>query len=238
MNSRPLEKAGTRGRIEAVLFDLDGTLADTGPDLAAALNRLREEEGLAQMTYASIRPYVSNGATGLLRLGFGADLDSEGLERLRRRFLDLYADAICDHTRLFPGYDEVLEALERTGRKWGIVTNKPAYLTGPLLEILGLDKRAACVVSGDTVARSKPHPMPLLHATTLIGIPAAECVYVGDAERDVQAGLAAGMQTLIASYGYIENGATPETWGANGAIEEPADLLDWLAAREVTSRGA
>ncbi|MBA3565011.1 MAG: phosphoglycolate phosphatase [Gammaproteobacteria bacterium] len=219
-------------RIDAVLLDLDGTLADTAPDLAATLNHILEEEGLAPLPFTGIRPFVSNGANGLLRLGFGANIRQRELDRLRGRFLDLYAAALCQDTCLFPGFAEVLDELDNTGRKWGVVTNKPAYLTGPLLETLGLDGRAACMVSGDTLTEKKPHPLPLLHAAELMQAKAAACVYVGDAERDIRAGLAAGMQTLIASYGYIETGATPDTWGAHGVIDEPAGLLTWLASRD------
>jgi len=220
------------GRIDGVLLDLDGTLVDTAPDLARALNAILREEGRDPLSFADIRPFVSNGASGLLRLGFGAELEASELDRLRTRFLDVYAAALCHDTRLFPGFAAVLEELERTGRRWGVVTNKPAYLTGPLLETLGLDRRAACAVSGDTLPRRKPHPMQLLHAARALGVEPAACVYVGDAERDIQAGLAAGMQTLIATYGYIESGAEPGTWGAHGRIDEPAGLLDWLAARD------
>lgn len=220
------------GRIDGILFDLDGTLVDTAPDLARALNAVLREEGLDPLPFAGIRPFVSNGAAGLLRLGFGTERDASELDRLRRRFLDHYAAALCHDTRLFPGFTTVLEELERAGRRWGVVTNKPAYLTGPLLETLGLDRRAACAVSGDTLAQRKPHPLPLLHAAETLGIEPAACVYVGDAERDIQAGLAAGMQTLIATYGYIESGAEPGTWGAHGQIDEPAGLLAWLAGRD------
>ena len=220
-------RPGSR-RIDGVLFDLDGTLVDTAPDLAHTLNAIRREEGREPLPFAGIRPFVSNGANGLLRLGFGAELDGPELERLRRRFLDLYAAALCHHTQLFPGFAAVLDELERRGRRWGVVTNKPAYLTGPLLETLGLDRRAACTVSGDTLPQRKPHPLPLLHAAEALGVEPAACVYVGDAERDIQAGLAAGMQTLIATYGYIESGASPEAWGAHGSIDEPSGLLAWL----------
>lgn len=219
-------------RIDAVLFDLDGTLADTAPDLAATLNRVLTEEARKPLPFDSIRPFVSNGANGLLRLGFGDDLGARELDRLRRRFLDIYAAALCHHTRLFKGFSDVLVALEDSGRKWGVVTNKPAYLTEPLLEVLELDKRAACIVSGDSVRERKPHPLPLLHAAQSMQVAAAACVYVGDAERDIQAGLAAGMQTLIAAYGYIETGSRPQEWGAHGMIKEPADLMSWLEVRD------
>jgi phosphoglycolate phosphatase len=163
----------------------------------------------------------------LVSLGFPGVAGAE-FERLRLRFLELYAANLAIGTRLFPGFDTVLEQLEARGTPWGIVTNKPGWLTDPLLAALGLDRRAACTVSGDTVAERKPHPLPLLHASRLIGVPPQHCVYVGDAERDIQAGRAAGMTTLVASYGYLSVDDDPQGWQPHGVVGAPAELLDWI----------
>lgn len=214
-------------RHDALLLDLDGTLLDTAPDMGGALNRLRAEHGLEPLPAARIRPVVSHGAMRLVALGFPEASGAE-FERLRLRFLDLYAEHLAEGTRLFPGIEAVLASLEARDTPWGIVTNKPAWLTEPLLEALGLDRRAACAVSGDTVAERKPHPLPLLHAAALIGIAAERCVYVGDAERDIQAGRAAGMTTVVAAYGYLSAEDQPSQWQPDGIVASPDELLAWL----------
>lgn len=219
-------------RCDALLLDLDGTLLDTAPDMGGALNRLRAEHGLGPLQDNLIRPVVSHGAMRLVALGFPAAKGDE-FERLRRRFLEIYAENLAIGTRLFPGFDLVLERLEVLGLPWGIVTNKPGWLTDPLLDAIGLSGRAACAVSGDTVAERKPHPLPLLHAAGLIGVPAGRCVYVGDAERDIQAGRAAGMATVIAAYGYISDDDHPEHWQAHGIVQSPGELLAWVDGPEV-----
>ena len=211
----------------ALLLDLDGTLLDTAPDMGGALNRLRTEEGLDPVPFSSIRPVVSHGAARLVALGFPQAKDAE-FERLRLRFLDLYSRNLAEHTRLFPGLEPVLGELERLGLPWGVVTNKPGWLTDPLLAVLSLDHRAGCVVSGDTLPERKPHPLPLLHAAHLIGVPPARCVYVGDARRDIQAGRAAGMTTLVAAYGYLAADDDPGSWEPTGIVSEPAELLAWM----------
>jgi len=213
--------------IDAVLFDLDGTLLDTAPDLAAALNALRAEEGLAPLPFEEIRPRVSHGGAALVRLGFRPDDETE-FERLRERLLAIYRRGLARETRLFPGLASVLEQLELAGTPWGVVTNKPAWLTEPLLAALGLATRAECVVSGDSVAERKPHPMPLLHAARLIGREPARCLYVGDAERDVRAARAAGMRTLVARYGYLAAEDRPQDWLADGMIDRPEEILAWI----------
>lgn len=217
--------------LSAVLFDLDGTLLDTAPDMGRALNRLLIEQGLEALAAEIIRPQVSHGSAGLLRLGFGLESRDAGFGPLRERFLAFYRSALAAETRLFPGMAEVLEALEARGLRWGVVTNKPGALTDPLLAELGLAGRAGCVVSGDTVARNKPDPLPLLHACGLLGIEPRHCVYIGDAERDVVAGRRAGMATLVARYGYIDGGERPEDWGADGLIDAPLELLERLAGK-------
>lgn len=215
-------------RCSAVLFDLDGTLADTAPDMVAALNRLCEERGVASIPYDVARPHVSHGSRALVELGF-PDAELSEAEDHRTRFLDLYAEQVCLHTALYDGIGDVLDWIERSGRHWGIVTNKPERFTTPLVAALNLGDRAACVVSGDTVRKSKPHAMPMLHASALISTPSAECVYVGDAERDMIAGRAAGMRTLAALYGYIPDNEKPQSWLADGMIEHPKDLFGWLS---------
>ncbi|MDH5487922.1 MAG: HAD-IA family hydrolase [Gammaproteobacteria bacterium] len=218
-------------RIRTVLFDLDGTLADTAPDLAQALNALLAEEGKPIMPFATIRPEVSHGATALIKLGFGVAVGSE-FERLRKRFLELYAGNICQHTRLFDGIPSLLQLLIEHDINWGIVTNKPAFLTNPLVAQLRPDPAPVCVVSGDTVPNRKPHPEPMLHACAAAGSRPEECLYVGDAERDIQAGKQAGMKTLVALFGYINGHETPERWGADGLIRAPEDILDWVKRHE------
>jgi len=214
-------------RHEALLLDLDGTLLDTAPDMGGALNRLRAEHGLEPLPAQSMRPVVSHGAVRLVALGF-PEATGEEFERLRLRFLDLYAERVAEGTCLFPGFEAVLAALEARDMPWGIVTNKPGWLTDPLLEALGLGRRAACAVSGDTLAERKPHPLPLLHAAGLIGIAAERCVYVGDAERDIQAGRAAGMTTVVAGYGYLSADDDPRRWQPDGIVDCPGDLLPWI----------
>jgi len=221
-------------RPAALLLDLDGTLLDTAPDMGGALNLLRAEHGLAPLPATTIRPVVSHGAMRLVALGF-PEAKGESFETLRLRFLELYAGNLAVGTRLFPGFAGVLEALEARGLPWGIVTNKPGWLTDPLLAALGLDRRAACAVSGDTVAERKPHPLPLLHAAQLLGVTAEQCVYVGDAERDIQAGRAAGMTTLVAAYGYIGADEDPREWQPHGVVSAPTELLDWLGARRTAA---
>ena len=218
----------TAGRgLRGVLFDLDGTLLDTAPDMAAALNRLRIAEGLEALPYVQIRPLVSHGAPRLLRLAFG-EPEAERHESLRRRFLDFYRAALAVHTRLFDGFEAVLSAIERSGLRWGIVTNKPGWLAAPLVAEVGLAERCACLVAGDTLAERKPHPLPLLHAAALLGLEPRECAYVGDAERDVQAARNAGMIPLVAGFGYLGDGDDPAAWRADAVFARPEDLVDWL----------
>jgi N-acetyl-D-muramate 6-phosphate phosphatase len=210
-----------------VLFDLDGTLADTAPDLYAAQAALSREQGLEPLPFDRVRNHVSHGSTALVRLAF-PDAGGDRFEQLRTRFLEIYAKNLFRDTALFPGMESLLAWLESRGLNWGVVTNKPAFLTDPLMVSLGLAERAACIVSGDTIDERKPHPAPMWHACELAGSRPAECLYVGDAQRDIQAGQAAGMATLIALYGYIDEEQHPEQWGADGMIREPREILDWM----------
>lgn len=214
--------------LRALLLDLDGTLADTAPDLAAALNAVRVEEGYAPLSLDEIRAFVSHGAPQLVRLGFGEDLIEDEFERLRLRLLDHYSQAVCTHTTLFPGFDVVLRSLEEQGHRWGVVTNKPGWLTDPLMAALGLTGRAASIISGDTLAQRKPHPAPLLHAAEQIEVEAEACIYVGDARRDIEAGLAAGMYTVAVRWGYIPPGDSADDWDAHRVIDQPAELMELL----------
>lgn len=213
--------------LRGVLLDLDGTLLDTARDMAHALNRLRVAEGLGELPFSTIRPLVSHGAPRLIRFAFG-EPDAAYYESLRTRFLDFYRTALAVHTRLFAGFEEVLAAIEQAGLRWGIVTNKPGWLTDPLLAELGLAPRCGCVVSGDTLTERKPHPLPLLHAAALLGLEPRQCVYLGDAERDVQAARNAGMIPLVAGFGYLNEGEDPAAWCAEAVLGRPRDLLDWL----------
>jgi len=221
-------------QVECVLFDLDGTLADTAPDLAHALNGLLEAERREPLAFERIRPQVSLGSIALLELAFGVRPGDAGFERLRASFLERYRETLAERTRLFPDMERVLAALEARGVLWGVVTNKPGWLTKPLIEALALDARAACVVSGDTLAVRKPDPAPLLHACRETGVEARRSVYVGDAEKDVLAGRAAGMRTVVALFGYIPTGADPHAWGADATIDTPPELLPWLARADAS----
>ena len=217
--------------IRAVLFDLDGTLVDTAPDLGHALNLQRGRHGLAPLADTVIRPQASHGARGLLQLGFGLHPDNARFPAMREEFLELYADNICRHSRPFPGILDLLAELEARGLKWGVVTNKPARFTEPLMSILDLAERAACIVSGDTCPQPKPHPAPMLAAAELCGAAPAQCLYLGDAERDIQAASAAAMPALVAAWGYLDDTDQPHTWGAHGQIRHPLETLDFLPAR-------
>lgn len=217
----------------AVLFDLDGTFADTARDMAFAINRLLEVRDLAPLPFERIRPQVSHGSRALVRLAFGLEPGDPGYEHLRQEFLAVYAANLANHTAPFPGMLELVSALEDAAVPWGIVTNKPGWLTDPLMAAMGLAERPACVVSGDTTPNPKPHPAPILHACRLIDRDPAHCWYIGDAERDIAAGRAAGTRTLVALFGYIGDETDPADWGADGYIETPAEVLNWLAEAQI-----
>lgn len=220
----------------AVLLDLDGTLLDTAPDLAAALNRLRAEQGLAPMPFAPIREQVSNGSIAVLRLGFPS-ADEPRFAALMGRFLELYGERLAIETRPFPGFEQVLAALEAHGIPWGVITNKPARLTEPLLRALGLLERAGCVLSGDSLPVRKPDPLPLLTAALRIGVAPRDCLYLGDALRDMQAARAAGMVALGARFGYIPSNEDVSVWPVTAWIDAPAELLDWVGLGQRTDPG-
>ncbi|HXU54124.1 MAG TPA: HAD-IA family hydrolase [Casimicrobiaceae bacterium] len=214
--------------VRAVLFDLDGTLADTAADLGNALNRVRADRALPPLPLATLRPQASHGARGLLAAGFGIGKEHADFAPLRDAFLAYYAEALCEHTTLFPEAERVLAEIERRGLRWGIVTNKAARFTVPVVERLALAARAGAVICGDTTAQSKPHPAPLLAGAAALAVEPGRCVYVGDAERDIIAGRAAGMRTLFAAYGYVGADETPAAWNADGELGSLPELLDWL----------
>ena len=212
----------------AILFDLDGTLVDTAPDMGAALNHILMEENLPVLPLEVIRPHVSRGGLALTLLGFEAHRHEDEIEPLRLRFLDRYFEHIANHSALFDGYDDVLKKLEDNGIAWGVVTNKPGWLTDPLMQCLELAERAAVIISGDTTAERKPHPLPLQTAAERIGQPCSECLYIGDDRRDIQAGSAAGMTTVIARYGYITEPDSIDQWQAHFTIDRPVDILELI----------
>lgn len=214
--------------IRAVLFDLDGTFADTAPDLALALNQLRESYGLFPLPYNDIRPQASHGARGLLQLGFGITPEHSDFARMRDEYLQLYEGLHHANSPLFAGMRELLDQLAQQQRRWGIVTNKPQRFTMPLMLALGLGDQAASIVSGDTCSHPKPHPAPMLHACQQMGLQAQECLYIGDAQRDVEAAHAAGMPALVAGWGYLGANDQPETWGADAIIQAPQDILKYV----------
>jgi phosphoglycolate phosphatase len=213
----------------AVFFDLDGTFADTAPDLTAALNHARATRGLPPLPLEIARPQASHGSRGLLKIGFGIEPDAPDYDALRDIFLAHYAANICVHTRLFAGMTELLAKLRQHDIAWGIVTNKPHRYTLPLMQALGLADDAACLISGDTCERAKPHPDPLLKACELAGVAPHECLYLGDDRRDMQAANAAGMPGIIASYGYVSDDVSESNWNAQGSIAHPVELLRYIA---------
>ena len=221
-----MPQAGVSAR--AVLFDLDGTLIDSAPDLAGAGNDMRIARGLAPYPLTHFRPMVGSGARGMVGRAFGVGPQEEAFSALRDEFLQRYEARMTQETRVFDGMLSVLDAFDARAMPWGIVTNKATRFSDPLVRALGLLPRAATLVCGDTTPHSKPHPAPLLEAARRIGVDAAECIYVGDDLRDVQAGRAAGMKTIAVEWGYLGEGEAIDAWGADHLVQSPHDLLKLL----------
>lgn len=215
-------------KLTSVFFDLDGTLLDTAPDLAFALNKVAELEGREPLPLSKIRTVASNGSQGLLGLVFDIDQNHNDYQRLREQFIRTYHEHLCVETKLFPGMEIVLQNLEEQGIRWGVVTNKPAMLAHQLLEKLELADRCSCLIGGDTTSKQKPDPEPLLYACQLIRTSPEDCVYIGDAERDIEAAKSAGMRAIAALYGYLPTDANPEFWKADYYIDHPRDIITWL----------
>ncbi len=215
--------------IKDVLFDLDGTLADTAPDLANALNAVRQSHNLEALSLATIRPTVSLGGNAMIKLAFGLEESDPGFSEIRDEFLNYYRDNIATESALFEGIEQVLQRLEQSDMNWGIVTNKTEWLTMPLLQALDIDQRASCVVCGDTTEYRKPHPAPVIHACELMQSQPETTVYIGDAERDIESGRRAGTKTVVAMYGYIEEGVDPKAWCADDFVNTPGDIHECLA---------
>lgn len=217
----------TSFKLDCVLFDLDGTLVDTAPDLVACLNKALAAHGFPEIGHDDVRPMISHGAMAMINHVAG-NADEALKSRMLDFMLECYQNNIAEHSRFFAGIAEALQTIESMGLKWGVVTNKKQRFTVPLMEAFNLSARAACIVSGDTTANSKPHPEPMLAACKQAGVNPENCVYIGDASHDIAAGRNANMKTLAALYGYLKQGDQPETWGADALIERPEQLLHWI----------
>lgn len=215
-------------QVQGILFDLDGTFADTAPDLAYALNQTLDAYGKPPLPYAAIRSVASNGGNGLIKLGFQIDPDAPGFDERHRHLLKVYQANLTKRTRIFEGTATLTDHLERCGLPWGIVTNKPTWLTQPLLTNLGFASRASAVICGDTCLRRKPHPEPILHACQTLGVPPEHTLCVGDARRDIEAGHAAGSLTAVARFGYIGTDDDPTSWNADILVDDGAELISLL----------
>lgn len=216
--------------ISTVLFDLDGTLLDTAPDIGNALNQVRHAHKLPPIAHPLIRPFVGYGASAMIKFAFDIDEEHPRYTQLLDELLHAYHDHLTRTTRLFPGMEEVLCHLEKNNIPWGIVTNKQSRFTYDLLKALALDHRSACIICGDSLSKRKPHPDQILHACELIKCKPSETLYVGDTSTDVTASKAAGTKSLVALYGYIKAEEDPHSWKADGYVKEPVDIIEWLAA--------
>lgn len=213
--------------LRAVLFDLDGTLADTAPDMARTVNAMRAARSLPPVPLEAVRPFVSQGARGMIGAAFGVKPDHGEFAAMREEFLAIYAENLCVDTRLFPEMDELLDLLDDRGLAWGVVTNKFERLARSVIDGLGIGARTAVLVGGDTCERAKPFPDPLLHAASVLSLAPSTVLYVGDDERDVQAARAAGMPVLAAGYGYLGDGPAPSRWGADAVVDSPSGIARW-----------
>ena len=214
--------------IKNILFDLDGTLVDTALDLTNALNAVRLSYKLPELPIDTIRPTVSLGASMMIKVGFDVEVGDPEFDEIRKKFLKIYSENIAEETKLFEGMDAVLEKLDNNKKVWGIVTNKSSWLTIPLLKALSLDKRAECIVCGDTTEYTKPHPEPVIYACKQMHCDPASTIFIGDAERDIKAGVEAGTKTAVALYGYIDKNDNPKNWGADKMIKTPHEIHEIL----------
>lgn len=217
----------SRFNLSCVLFDLDGTLVDTAPDLIACLNKALTQHGFSTVSSAKIKPFISYGAAAMISMSI-KDAEQHKQEQVLETMLECYQQNTAKHSTFFSGMNETLDTIESLGLKWGIVTNKRERFTNPLVTALNLNDRAACVISGDTTANSKPHPEPMLTACAQAEVKPEECVYIGDAAHDIDAGKNANMKTLAAIYGYLKPDDKPNTWGADSLIESPEQLTSWI----------
>lgn len=215
-------------KLSCVLFDLDGTLVDTAPDLIACLNHALLEHGFTEVSTESVKPYISHGATAMVKASIGDTVRDEIRQAILKTMLDRYQHNIAEFTVFFDGMPQLLEAIESQGLKWGVVTNKLKRYTDPLMQALDLTRRAACIVSGDSTGNSKPHPEPMLEGCRLAEVTPHECVYIGDASHDIEAGRNVGMKTLAALYGYLKPEDVPENWGADALIDHPLQIDSWI----------
>ncbi|NOR69305.1 MAG: HAD-IA family hydrolase [Methylomarinum sp.] len=215
-------------KLSCVLFDLDGTLVDTAPDLIACLNQALKIHGFDEVSCQDIKPFISYGAAAMINKSINVDADTQAI--VLESMLMLYQNNIAEHSRFFSGIEQTLNTIESLGLKWGIVTNKKERFTNPLVAAFNLTERAACIISGDTTANSKPHPEPMLTACAQANVKPEECVYIGDALHDIDAGKKTNMKTLAAAYGYIRVDDNPADWGADALIESPEQLTSWITA--------
>lgn len=218
-----------KNRLRTILFDLDGTFADTAPDITHSINLLRQECGLEPLTEEHLRPWVSHGTSAIVEQSFGK---TEKFPQLRQRFLDIYRENTCVYSQPFSGIAALLDYISKRNMKWGIVTNKPSFLTDPLMQQLGYSESAACIISGDTCEFRKPHPGQMLLAAQLCECQPEECLYLGDHPRDIQAGNDANMLTIVAAFGYLSEEDDPHTWGADHIIQHPLELREWMEQYE------
>ncbi|MGZ8135728.1 MAG: HAD family hydrolase [Methylococcaceae bacterium] len=217
-------------KLSCVLFDLDGTLVDTAPDLLSCLNEALKIHGFPVANPTMVKPFISFGAAAMIKASLGDTVNDEAQAEILETLLNFYQNNIAEHSLFFSGILDTLDIIEAQGLKWGVVTNKRERFTQPLMDALNLTNRAACIISGDTTAHPKPHVEPMLAACKQANVNPQECVYIGDASHDIIAGKNAQMKTLAALYGYLKPGDAPETWGADALIESPEQLSAWIAS--------